>query len=88
VLITKDATVSKNATFSPWEYFLLDRERKLLINVAAIIVGVLASLAIVLQQDYLNNLRVIGRMQILILFGIGAGIETAKRVISERVISK
>jgi hypothetical protein len=88
VLITKDATVSKNATFSTWEYFLLDRERKLLINVAAIIVGVLASLAIVLQQDYLNNLRVIGRMQILILFGIGAGIETAKRVISERVISK
>jgi hypothetical protein len=74
----------KNTSFCFWCYIGAEWERSLLVNFLTLTVGLIVALGLILQNNYLDSLRSLSGewwRPALILFGIGAGIESAKQLL-------
>lgn len=64
-------------------YLKTEWERSVLVNILTFAVGLTVALSLIFQNDYLNSVRTFSGnlgIDILILIGIGAGIESAKQL--------
>ncbi len=58
-------------------------KKKVLFNIIAISFGSVITLSITLQQSYVNNLNNFDPKYILMLFGLGLGIDSVKQIIEK-----
>jgi hypothetical protein len=74
----------KNTSFSFGHYLKAEWQRSLLVNFLTLTVGLIVALGLILQNNYLDSLRSFSGewwRPALILFGIGAGIESTKQLL-------
>jgi hypothetical protein len=74
----------KNTSFRFGRYLKAEWERSLLVNFLTLTVGLIVALGLILQNSYLDSLRSFSGewwRPALILFGIGAGMESTKQLL-------
>jgi hypothetical protein len=80
--------IVKNTSFKLRCYLKAEWQRSLLVNFLTLAAGLIVALGLILQNDYLDSLRAISEQwwrPALILFGTGAGIESAKQLLGNLI---
>jgi hypothetical protein len=73
--------------FDLWKYVKEDRIKySITFTMVAIVLGLVVGLSSLLQQDYVNGLRIIDLRSAFVLIGLGIGIDSLKQIIERFVI--